>query len=104
MASKIRSNDKIIVLSGRDKGKKGTVKKFLSREKVIVKGINMVKKHEKPIPSKNQKGGIVEKESYIHISNIAILNPKTNKPDRVGFKFKNGKKVRYLKSNNFLIN
>ncbi|NIH16484.1 MAG: 50S ribosomal protein L24 [Buchnera aphidicola (Periphyllus lyropictus)] len=104
MASKIRSNDKIIVLSGRDKGKKGIVKKFLSREKVIVKGINMVKKHEKPIPSKNQKGGIVEKESYIHISNIAILNPKTNKPDRVGFKFKNGKKVRYLKSNNFLIN
>ncbi|NIG99341.1 MAG: 50S ribosomal protein L24 [Buchnera aphidicola (Periphyllus acericola)] len=100
MASKIRSNDKVIVLSGKYKKKIGIVKKVLSKNKVIVEGINIVIKHQKPIPSQNKPGGIIKKESYIHISNIALLNPITNKPDKVGFKFKNGKKIRFFKSNN----
>jgi large subunit ribosomal protein L24 len=101
MANKIRLHDKVIVISGKDKGKIGIIKKVLSKFKVIVEGVNIVKKHQKPIPSQNQKGGILEKESFIHVSNVAILNPKTNKPDRIGFRFENGKKIRFLKSNNF---
>ncbi|CAL4323894.1 50S ribosomal protein L24 [Buchnera aphidicola (Periphyllus testudinaceus)] len=103
MASKIRLNDRVIVLTGRDKKKIGIVKKILSKEKVIVEGINMVTKHQKPIPSQNQSGGIIKRESYIHVSNISLINPKTNKPDRIGFKFKKGKKIRFFKSNNLCI-
>ncbi|MCW5197491.1 50S ribosomal protein L24 [Buchnera aphidicola] len=103
MASKIRINDKIIVISGKDRGKIGIVKKIFSKNKVIVKGINIVKKHIKPIPAENKLGGIIKMESYIHISNIALLNPNTNKPDKVGFKFNQGKKIRFFKSNNLSI-
>ena len=103
MAAKIRFNDKVIVIAGKEKGKIGIIKKFLSKDKVIIEGINMVKKHQKPVPSRNQKGGILQQESYVHVSNIAILNPETNKPDRIGFKFKNGKKIRFFKSNNICI-
>ncbi|CAL4323771.1 50S ribosomal protein L24 [Buchnera aphidicola] len=103
MASKIRLNDKVIVITGKDKKKIGIIKKVFLKKKVIVEGINIVKKHQKPIPSQKQKGGILEKESYIHISNIAILNPQTKKPDKIGFRFENGKKVRFFKSNNLLI-
>ncbi|MGP1939161.1 MAG: 50S ribosomal protein L24 [Arsenophonus sp. ET-DL9-MAG3] len=100
MASKIRRDDKVIILTGKDKGKHGKIKRVFSFGKVIVEGINLVKKHQKPIPSSNQPGGILEKEAVIDISNIAILNLITGKANRVGFRFENGKKVRFLKSNN----
>lgn len=103
MALKIRTHDKVIVISGKDKGKIGIVKKILSSEKVIIKGINIKKKHVKPIPSENKLGGIIKIESYIHISNIALLNPYTNKPDKVGFKFDGKKKIRFFKSNNLSV-
>ncbi|CAL1329130.1 50S ribosomal protein L24 [Candidatus Providencia siddallii] len=99
MAAKIRFNDEVIILTGKDKGKRGKVIKVFSN-KIIVKGINLVKKHQKPIPSANKPGGIIEKESTISISNVAIFNKTSNKADRIGFKFENGKKVRFFKSNN----
>ncbi|WMY97288.1 MAG: 50S ribosomal protein L24 [Arsenophonus sp.] len=103
MASKIRNNDEVIVLVGKDKGKRGKVKKILSKNKVLVEGINLIKKHQKPIPSLNQPGGILEQESAIDISNIAIFNFKTGKADRVGFRIESGKKIRFFKSNNKII-
>ncbi|CAL4323307.1 50S ribosomal protein L24 [Buchnera aphidicola] len=104
MALKIKFNDKVIILSGKDKNKVGIVKKvFLDKKKIIVEGVCMVKIHKKPNPSLNQIGGIQTIESPIPISKVAILNPKTNKKDRVGFKFVNGKKVRFLKSDNTVL-
>ena len=103
MAAKIRRNDEVIVLAGKDKGKKGKVTKILSTGKVLVEGINMVKKHQKPVPQLGQQGGIVEQEAAIDVSNIAIFNTETGKADRVGFRFEDGKKVRFYKSNNELI-
>ncbi|QJC29568.1 50S ribosomal protein L24 [Enterobacteriaceae endosymbiont of Plateumaris pusilla] len=103
MASKIRCNDEVIILIGKDKGKKGKVKYFLNSELVIVEGINLIKKHIKSNPSNSNVGGIIEKENFIHVSNIAILNIKTGKPDRIGFKLVKGKKLRFLKSNNEII-
>lgn len=99
MASKIRRKDEIIIITGKDKGKKGIVKKVLNSGKVIVTGINMVKKHQKPVPSLNKPGGILSQESAIQISNIAIFNKKTGKKDRVGFKIENKRKIRFFKSN-----
>lgn len=100
MAFKIHSNDEVVIITGKDKGKKGIVKKVISSKKIIVKGIKVIKKHQKPIPSQNKVGGILEKESPIDISNVKILNYITNKPDRIGFRFEEGKKVRFFKSNN----
>ncbi|MFP3036558.1 MAG: 50S ribosomal protein L24 [Arsenophonus sp. ER-BJ3-MAG3] len=99
MASKIRSGDEVIVLVGKDKGKRGKVKHIFSNGRVIIEGINLVKKHQKPVPSINQPGGIVEKESAIDVSNIAIFNAINNKASRVGFRIEDGKKVRFFKSN-----
>lgn len=99
MAAKIRRNDEVIVLTGKDKGKKGKVTKVLATGKVIVEGINLVKKHQKPIPQMGVLGGVVEKEAAIDVSNIAIFNAATGKADRVGFRFENDKKVRFFKSN-----
>ena len=99
MAAKIRRDDEVIVLTGQDKGKRGKVKNVLSSGKVIVEGINLVKKHQKPVPALNQPGGIVEKEAAIQVSNVAIFNATTGKADRVGFRFEDGKKVRFFKSN-----
>lgn len=99
MALKLRRNDEIIILTGKDKGKISTIKHVLSTDKVIVNGLNLIKKHQKPIPSQNKSGGIVEKEAPIQISKIAILNPESKKADRIGFRFEKGKKVRFLKSN-----
>ena len=96
MAAKIRRDDEVIVLTGKDKGKRGKVKNVLSSGKVIVEGINLVKKHQKPVPALNQPGGIVEKEAAIQVSNVAIFNAATGK---VGFRFEDGKKVRFFKSN-----
>ncbi|MEE2003302.1 MULTISPECIES: 50S ribosomal protein L24 [Alkalimonas] len=104
MATKIRRDDEVIVLAGKDKGKTGKVTKVLLDEnRVYVSGVNLVKKHQKPVPALNQAGGIVEKEASIHVSNVAIVNPKTGKADRVGFRFEEGKKVRFFKSNNEVI-
>jgi len=99
MAAKIRRDDEVIVLTGKDKGKRGKVKNVLSTGKAIVEGINLVKKHQKPVPATNQPGGIVEQEAAIQLSNIAIFNGASNKADRVGFKVEDGKKVRIFKSN-----
>ena len=104
MASKIRRDDEVIVLAGKDKGKTGKVTKVLVEDsKVFVEGVNLVKKHQKPVPQLQQPGGIVEKEAPIHVSNVAILNPTTGKADRVGFRIEDGKKVRFFKSNNELV-
>ncbi|OUR87350.1 50S ribosomal protein L24 [Gammaproteobacteria bacterium 42_54_T18] len=97
---KIRKDDEIIVITGKDKGKKGKVLKVLD-QKLIVSGINIVKRHTKPNPNKGVAGGIVEKEAAIQLSNVAIYNPQTQKADRVGFKVQeDGNKVRFYKSTN----
>ena len=95
---KIKSDDEVIVIAGRDKGKRGKVRKVLADNRVIVSGIQMVKKHQKPNPQLGIAGGIVEKEAPIQVSNVAIFNPNTNKADRVGFKVEGDKKVRIFKS------
>jgi large subunit ribosomal protein L24 len=97
--NKIRKGDNVIVLTGKDKGKRGNVA-GLGEETVLVEGINRVKKHTRPNPMKGLPGGIVEKEMPIHISNIALFNPATQKADRVGIKtLEDGRKVRVFKSN-----
>jgi len=97
--NKIRKGDQVIVLTGRDKGKRGTVAQRVDEERVVVDGVNVVKKHVKPNPMKGTTGGIVDKTLPIHQSNIAIYNPATGKADRVGVKFLADKtKVRVFKS------
>ncbi len=104
MASKIRQNDEIIVLAGKDKGKTGKVTKVLvEHSKVFVEGVNLVKKHKKDVPQLQQPGKKEKKEAPIHVSNVAIVNPKTGKADRVGFRVEDGKKVRFFKSDNELV-
>ena len=104
MASKIRRDDEVIVLAGKDKGKTGKVTKVLVENgKVFVEGINLIKKHTKPVPQLQQPGGFIEKEAPLNVSNVAILNPTSGKADRVGFRIENDKKVRFFKSNNELI-
>ncbi len=97
---RIRKGDEVVVVTGRDKGKRGTVLRRVSAELVVVEGINRVKKHTRPNPMKGVAGGILDKDMPIHISNIALFNPGTQKADRVGFKQLNdGRKVRVFKSN-----
>ena len=104
MASKIRLNDEVVILAGKDKGKSGKITKVLTAEgKVFVEGINLIKKHQKPVPQLQQPGGIVEKEASLQVSNVAIVNPATGKADRIGFRVEDGKKVRFFKSNNELV-
>ncbi len=99
MARRIRKGDDVIVLTGKDKGKRGTVLS-VSGERVLVENINIAKKHTKPNPNRGEPGGIVDKEMPLHISNVALFNPATNKGDRVGFKIlDDGRKVRTFKSN-----
>ncbi len=101
---KIKQGDDVIVLIGKDRGKQGSVTKILTNGKVLVQGINRVKKHQRPNPNQNVPGGIIEKEMPIDISNVAIFNPSTQKADRVGFKIlEDGKKVRIFKSNNEVV-
>lgn len=97
MAAKIKKGDKVVVITGKDKGKTGEVTKVLvAEQRLIVSGINLVKKHEKP--SARSQGGIVSKEASIHVSNVALADPKDGKPTRVGFKVeKDGKKTRIAK-------
>ncbi|MEW6646367.1 MAG: 50S ribosomal protein L24 [Pseudomonadota bacterium] len=97
---KIKKGDEVVVLTGRDKGRRGNVLRVLPTDRVVVEGVNMVKKHQKPNPLKGTPGGIVEKEHSIHVSNIALFNSATGKADRVGIKvLEDGRKVRYFKSN-----
>ena len=96
---KIRKGDDVIVLTGKDKGKRGAVQRVLDC-KLIVEGVNVVKKHQKPNPVKGVQGGVVEKTMPIDVSNVALFNPATQKADRVGFKLlEDGRKVRVFKSN-----
>ncbi|MCH8261488.1 MAG: 50S ribosomal protein L24 [Proteobacteria bacterium] len=102
---KISKGDEVVVLAGKDKGKRGVVLKVMQElEKVIVENINMVKRHTKGNPMQGTPGGIVEKEMPLHISNVAIWNPVSGKADRVGVKtLKDGQKVRFFKSNNEVV-
>ena len=98
--NKIRKGDQVVVTTGKDKGKRGTVLRVLPSSKVLVEGINRVKKHQKPNPMKGQTGGIVDKEMPMHVSNLAIFNSASSKADRVGFRvLEDGRKVRFFKSN-----
>jgi large subunit ribosomal protein L24 len=97
---KIKKGDNVVVIAGRDKGKRGEVSRTVGPDYVLVAGINQVKKHAKPNPLKNQPGGIITKEMPIHVSNVAIWNPVTKKADRIGFRsLADGRKVRFFKSN-----
>jgi len=102
---KIRKGDTVVVTTGKDKGKRGTVLRVLDSGKLLVEGVNRVKKHQRPNPVKGQTGGIIDKEMPLHISNVMLVNPATGKGDRVGFKFLEAqgatpaRKVRFFKSN-----
>lgn len=95
---KIRKNDEVIVLTGKDKGKRGTVASVVDADHIIVNGVNVAKKATKPNPMAGTTGGIVDKQMPIHVSNVALFNAATGKADRVGFKDVDGKKVRVFKS------
>ena len=96
---KIKRDDEVIVIAGKDKGKRGTVLRILADERVLVENVNMAKKHMKPNPMLGKQGGIVEKEAPLHISNVALFNPENDKADRVGFRVnEDGTKVRVFKS------
>jgi len=100
---KIRKGDEIVVITGKDKGKRGTVLRVLD-EKIFVEGVNLVKKHQKPNPIRGVAGGIVEKTMPVNVSNVAIFNPASQKADRVGFKIlEDGRKVRVFKSSGEVI-
>jgi len=100
---RIKTGDEVIVLSGKDKGLKGKVLKiFKDKDRVIVENVNIVKKHVKP-STENPQGGIEEKEAPIHISNVALVDPKTGKPTRVRYEIRDGKKVRVSKKSNEVI-
>jgi large subunit ribosomal protein L24 len=102
--NKIRKGDDVIVTTGRDKGKRGSVLRRIDDDHVVVEGVNRVKKHVRPNPMKGQTGGIVDKDMPIHVSNVALFNPQTKKADRVGFKtLEDGRTVRVFKSNGEMV-
>jgi large subunit ribosomal protein L24 len=103
MAAKIKKGDKVVVLTGRDKGKSGEVLKVIPKEtRAVVRGVNMVKRHQRQ--TAQQEGGIISKEATIHLSNLAVADPKDGKPTRVGFKvLEDGRKVRFAKRSGDLI-
>lgn len=102
MAAKLKKDDEVIVINGKDKGRRGVINRIIvknSKKKVYIDGLNKIKKHVRPNPQANQQGGIVEQEAPIDISNVAIFNPATKKADRVGFKvLDDGKKIRVFRS------
>ena len=101
---KIKKGDNVIVLAGRDKGKRGDVTRVVDADHVVVAGVNQVKKHQRPNPMKGEQGGIVTKDMPVHVSNVAVYNPVTKKADRVGFRtLEDGRKVRFFKSNNEVV-
>ena len=102
---RIRKDDEVIVISGKDKGQRGKVARVLEDgERLIVAGVNLIKRHTKPNPARNVAGGIVEREAAIHVSNVMLFNPVAKKGDRVGFRvLEDGRKVRYFKSDNEVV-
>ena len=99
MAAKIRRDDEVVVIAGKDKGRRGKVLQVRPNNRVLVSGVNLIKKHTKPNPTLGKQGGIVEKEAPLHISNVALFNPESNKAERVGFLLnEDGTKVRVFKS------
>lgn len=100
---KIKREDEVVVLAGKDKGRRGRVRKVVDADRVIVAGINMIKKHTRPNPQAGVQGGIVEREAPIQVSNVAIFNPQTSRADRVGFRVEEGRKVRIYKSTGAVI-
>ncbi|HDY81744.1 MAG: 50S ribosomal protein L24 [Gammaproteobacteria bacterium] len=100
---KIKRDDEVIILAGKDKGRRGKVRRVLDNNKLIVSGVNMIKKHTKPNPQMGVAGGIVENEAPIQVSNVAIFNPGSSKADRVGFKVDGDSKVRIFKSSGEVI-
>ena len=95
---KIKRDDEVVVIAGKDKGKRGKVLKVLDDSRLLVSGVQMIKKHQKPNPQAGVPGGIIKKEAPIQISNVSIYNSATNKADRVGFKVENDTKIRVFKS------
>ena len=101
---KIRKGDTVILIAGRDKGRRGAVIEVLADDRVRVEGLNMSKKHQRPNPQMGVQGGIIEREAPVHVSNVSIVNPATQKGDRVGFKsLEDGRKVRVFKSNKEMV-
>jgi large subunit ribosomal protein L24 len=97
--NRIRKGDEVLVIAGRDKGRRGTVVKLVDDDHVVVEGVNMVKRHTKPNPQRNVQGGIVEKEAALHLSNVQLWNPVAKKGDRVGIRtLGDGRRVRFFKS------
>jgi len=102
--NKIRKGDEVVVITGREKGRRGTVIKVLPNERVLVENVNMVKRHTRPNPQRGVQGGIIQKEAPLSGSNVALLNPATKKADRVGIRtLKDGRKARFYKSNDELV-
>ncbi len=102
--NRIKKGDEIIVIAGKDKGRRGTVLRVLENGKVLVENVNVVRKHQKPNPNAGIQGGIIEKEMPLHPSNVMLFNPITNKGDRVGIKtLEDGRRVRFFKSNNEVV-
>jgi large subunit ribosomal protein L24 len=101
---KIRKGDEVVVLAGKDRGRRGTVLRRVDDERLLVEGVNRVKKHVRPNPLKGEVGGIVEKEMPIHVSNVALFNPASQKGERVGVKvLEDGRKARFFKSNGEMV-
>lgn len=101
--NKIRKGDEIVVIAGKDKGRQGTVLRVVDDERVLVEGVNVAKKHQKPNPNAGVAGGIVDREMPMAISNVMVFNPKSKKGDRIGIRTENGKRVRFFKSNNEVV-
>ena len=102
--NRIRKGDTVVVMVGKDRGRQGTVLRMLSGNRVVVEGLNLVKRHTKPNPQAGLQGGIVEREAPLNLSNVQIYNPTTQRPDRVGFRsLEDGRKVRFFKSNDEVI-
>lgn len=102
--NKIRKGDEVVVLAGKDRGRRGAVLRRVDDERLVVEGVNRVKKHVRPNPLKGEVGGIVEKEMPIHVSNVALFNPASQKADRVGIRvLEDGRKVRFFKSNGEMV-
>lgn len=101
---KIRKGDEVIVIAGRSKDRRGTVLRVLDNDRLVVEGVNVIKRHTRPNPARGVAGGIIEREASIHLSNVMLFNQATNKGDRVGFRIlEDGRKVRYFKSNNEVV-
>ncbi len=102
--NKIKTGDDVIIIAGKDKGKRGSVLKIIDNERVVVEGANLAKKHVKPNPNAGESGGIIDKEMPLHISNVAVFNSAEGKADRIGIKvLENRRRVRYFKSSNEVV-